>query len=73
MSAPQTSLVRNTDLKTGMRVIIPSGDTITIQSDAVRSHISAGQVLAETSLGPLYFAADRSSTLLVDQTLAAVL
>ncbi|MFJ2662556.1 hypothetical protein [Arthrobacter koreensis] len=73
MSASNTSLVRNTDLKTGMRVIIPSGDTVTIQSDAVPSCISAGQVLAETSIGPLYFAADRSSTLLADQPLAAAL
>lgn len=73
MSAPNTSLVRNTDLKTGMKVIIPAGDTVTIFSDASESRISPGQVLADTDIGPLYFAADRSSTLVEDQPLAAAL
>jgi hypothetical protein len=67
-----TSIIKNTDLKNGMRVLIPAGGVISILGDAQPSRVSDGFVLAETSIGLHYFASDLTSKVLdSDETPAA--
>lgn len=51
-----TTMVRNTDLKTGMKIVIPAGDTLSIEGQVYPSSISEGCIVAETNIGPVYFA-----------------
>lgn len=60
----KTTLVRNKDLQPGMKVVVPSGDILTIEGDVRPSCVSAGQIVAETDIGPVYFADDRSTRVL---------
>lgn len=64
------STIKNTDLATGMQVIIPAGDTVTIEGSVYPSRISAGQIVAETSIGILYFAGDLTSRVIVSDEAA---
>lgn len=64
------STIKNTDLAAGMRVIIPYGDTVTIEGRVYPSRISAGQIVAETSIGILYFAGDLTSRVIVSDEAA---
>jgi len=66
-----TSTIQNTDLKSGMQVISPAGGIISILTDAKPSAISAGQVIAETNIGPIYFADNLSCTILLSEELTA--
>lgn len=66
-----TSTIPNPDLKSGMQVISPAGGIISILTDAKPSAISAGQVIAETSIGPIYFADNLSCTILLPEEPAA--
>lgn len=65
------STIKNTDLATGMQVVIPYGDTVTIEGRVYPSRISDGQIVAETSIGVLYFAGDLTSRVLVAEDPAA--
>lgn len=60
-----TSTINNTELKSGMKVISPAGGIISILTDAKPSVISAGQVIAETNIGPIYFAEDLTCRILL--------
>lgn len=66
------SITKNTDLKTGMRIIIPAGDTLSIEGDVYPSRVSAGQIVAETNIGPIYFAGDRTTKVLVSEPVPAL-
>jgi hypothetical protein len=66
-----TSTIKNTDLKTGMQVLIPAGGVISIFGDVQPSHISEGFVLADTSIGPIYFADHLTSKILLSDEQAA--
>lgn len=59
------SIIKNTDLKTGMEVVSPAGGTVSIFGDAQPSHLSPGFVYAETDMGPIYFASHLTSKVLV--------
>lgn len=65
------STIKNTDLATGMQVIIPAGDTVSIEGNVYPNRISDGQIVAETSIGVLYFAGDRTSKVIVSEDPAA--
>lgn len=62
-----TDTIKNTDLKSGMQVISPAGGIISILTDAKPSAISAGQLITETSIGPIYFADNLSCTILLSE------
>jgi hypothetical protein len=66
-----TNTIKNTELKNGMRVLIPAGGVISILGDAQPSRVSDGFVLAETSIGLHYFASDLTSKVLVSDEPAA--
>lgn len=66
-----TNTIKNTDLKNGMRVLIPAGGVISILGDAKPSAVSAGFVLAETSIGPIWFADHLPSKVLDSEEPAA--
>ena len=66
-----TSTIQNHDLKSGMQVISPAGGIISILTDAKPSAISAGQVVAETNIGLIYFADNLSCTILLSEELPA--
>ncbi|MCB5280638.1 hypothetical protein [Arthrobacter sp. ES1] len=66
-----TNTINNTDLKNGMRVLIPAGGVISILEDAKPSAVSAGFVLAETSIGPIWFADHLTSKVLPSEEPAA--
>ena len=59
-----TSIIKNTDLKTGMQVLSPAGGVISIFGDVQPSRVSAGFVVAETSIGQIYFADHLTSKVL---------
>ena len=66
------SMTKNTDLKSGMKIVIPAGDTLMIREEVYPSRISPGFLVAETELGPLYLAGDLSPKVVVtDETAAA--
>lgn len=64
-----TTMVRNTDLKTGMTIVIPAGDTLSIEGQVYPSNISEGCVVAETNIGPVYFAGHLHTKVLVPDEL----
>lgn len=66
-----TSIIKNTDLKNGMQVLIPAGGVISLFGDVQPSRLSDGYVLAETSIGPIYFADHLTSKVLVSDEPAA--
>jgi hypothetical protein len=66
-----TNDIKNTELKNGMRVLIPAGGVISILEDAKPSAVSAGYVLAETSIGTIWFADHLSSKVLPAEEPAA--
>lgn len=59
------SITKNTDLKTGMKIIIPAGNTLTIDGEVYPSNISPGFIVAETEIGTIYFAGERTTKVLV--------
>lgn len=66
------SMTKNTDLKSGMKIVIPAGDTLMIREEVYPSRISPGFLVAETEIGPLYLAGDLSTKVVVtDETAAA--
>lgn len=62
-----TSIINNTDLKNGMRVFNPAGGLISILEDAKPSALGAGYVLAQTSIGPIWFADHLTSKILLSE------
>lgn len=66
-----TSVIKNTELKNGMRVLIPAGGVISILEDAKPSAVSAGFVIADTSIGLHYFADHLTSKVLPSDETAA--
>ncbi|WP_459793208.1 hypothetical protein [Arthrobacter sp. AD-310] len=66
------SMTKNSDLKSGMKIVIPAGDTLMIREEVYPSRISPGFLVAETEIGPLYLAGDLSTKVVVtDETAAA--
>jgi hypothetical protein len=61
----EISITKNTDLKSGMKIVIPAGDTLLIVGEVYPSNISPGFIVAETDNGSLYLAGDRSTKVLV--------
>ncbi|GAB5079702.1 hypothetical protein ARTHROSP310_28450 [Arthrobacter sp. AD-310] len=65
-------MTKNSDLKSGMKIVIPAGDTLMIREEVYPSRISPGFLVAETEIGPLYLAGDLSTKVVVtDETAAA--
>jgi hypothetical protein len=65
------SITKNTDLKSGMKIVIPAGDTLMIVGEVYPSKISPGFIVAETDIGSLYLAGDRGTKVLVADERAA--
>jgi hypothetical protein len=65
------SMTKNTDLKSGMKIVIPAGDTLMIREEVYPSRISPGFLVAETEIGPLYLAGDLSTKVVVTDGTAA--
>ena len=65
------SMTKNTDLKSGMKIVIPAGDTLMIREEVYPSRISPGFLVAETEIGPLYLAGDLSTKVIVTDGTAA--
>ena len=66
------SMTKNTDLKSGMKIVIPAGDTLMIREKVYPSRISPGFLVAETEIGPLYLAGNLSTKVVVpDETASA--
>lgn len=61
--ANNISRIKNTDLETGMKIIIPAGTALTIDGAVYPSNISPGFTVAETNEGPIYLANDRTTEL----------
>lgn len=67
------SIVNNTDLKTGMKIVIPAGDTLSINGEVYPSNISPGFIVAETEIGSIYFAGESTTKVLVsDESVVCV-
>ncbi len=67
------NMVNNTDLKTGMKIVIPAGDTLSINGEVYPSNISPGFIVVETEIGSLYFAGESTTKVLVsDESVACV-
>jgi hypothetical protein len=63
-----TSIIKNTDLKSGMKVISPAGGILSIYNDVHPSHVSAGFVVAETNIGTIWFADHLTSKVLAEES-----
>jgi hypothetical protein len=61
-----TSIINNKDLKPGMKIMIPAGDTLTINGEVYPSNISPGFIVAETEIGSLYLSGELTTKVLLD-------
>jgi hypothetical protein len=59
-----TSIISNKDLKPGMKIILPAGNTLTINGEVYPSNISPGFIVAETEIGSLYLRGELTTKVL---------
>ena len=63
--AVDTCITNNTDLKTGMKIVIPTGEMLVLDGEVYPSRISPGFIVAETESGQILFRGDLTTKVVV--------